>query len=47
MSIRSSGEQINLSTLVNIDYNVVPRELVQFQQQNAAKIDAVPARSAG
>jgi len=38
----SSGEQINLSTLVDIDYNVVPRELVQFQQQNAAKIDAVP-----
>jgi len=39
----NSGEQINLSTLVDIDYNVVPRELVQFQQQNAAKIDAVPA----
>ncbi len=38
----SSGKQINLSTLVDIDYNVVPRELVQFQQQNAAKIDAVP-----
>ncbi len=38
----NSGEQINLSTLVNIDYKVVPRELVQFQQQNAAKIDAVP-----
>ena len=36
------GEQINLSTLVDIDYTVVPRELVQFQQQNAAKIDAVP-----
>jgi multidrug efflux pump len=36
------GEQINLSTLVDIDYKVVPRELVQFQQQNAAKIDAVP-----
>jgi multidrug efflux pump len=36
------GEQINLATLVDIDYNVVPRELVQFQQQNAAKIDAVP-----
>ena len=36
------GEQINLSTLVDMDYNVVPRELVQFQQQNAAKIDAVP-----
>jgi multidrug efflux pump len=38
----NTGEQINLSTLVDIDYNVVPRELVQFQQQNAAKIDAVP-----
>lgn len=37
-----NGEQINLSTLVDIDYNVLPRELVQFQQQNAAKIDAVP-----
>jgi multidrug efflux pump len=36
------GEQINLSTLVDIKYNVVPAELVQFQQQNAAKIDAVP-----
>ncbi|MCP4332048.1 MAG: MMPL family transporter [Gammaproteobacteria bacterium] len=36
------GEQINLATLVDINYNVVPRELVQFQQQNAAKIDAVP-----
>ncbi|MDH3857763.1 MAG: efflux RND transporter permease subunit, partial [Gammaproteobacteria bacterium] len=36
------GEQINLSTLVDIDYTSVPRELVQFQQQNAAKIDAVP-----
>jgi len=39
----NTGEQINLSTLVDIDYNVRPRELVQFQQQNAAKIDAVPA----
>ena len=38
----SRGEQINLSTLVDINYNVVPTELVQFQQQNAAKIDAVP-----
>ena len=36
------GEQINLSTLVDIEYTSVPRELVQFQQQNAAKIDAVP-----
>jgi multidrug efflux pump len=36
------GEQINLSTLVDINYNVVPTELVQFQQQNSAKIDAVP-----
>jgi multidrug efflux pump len=41
------GEQINLSTLVNMDYNVVPRELVQFQQQNAAKIDAVPGVALG
>ena len=38
----NQGEQINLSTLVDIEYNVVPTELVQFQQQNAAKIDAVP-----
>ncbi|MDJ0776411.1 MAG: efflux RND transporter permease subunit [Gammaproteobacteria bacterium] len=37
-----SGEQINLSSLVDIEYTSVPRELVQFQQQNAAKIDAVP-----
>ncbi len=36
------GDQINLSSLVDIDYSSVPRELVQFQQQNAAKIDAVP-----
>lgn len=36
------GEQVNLSSLVDIDYSSVPRELVQFQQQNAAKIDAVP-----
>ena len=27
---------------MNIEYTSVPRELVQFQQQNAAKIDAVP-----
>jgi len=38
-----SGEQINLSTLVDMEYKVVPPELVQFQQQNAAKIDAVHA----
>ena len=38
----NQGEQINLSTLVDIKYNVVPAQLVQFQQQNAAKIDAVP-----
>ena len=38
----ATGEQINLSTLVDIEYTSVPRELVQFQQQNAAKIDAVP-----
>ena len=37
-----SGDQISLSSLVNIEYTSVPRELVQFQQQNAAKIDAVP-----
>ena len=36
------GEQISLSSLVDIEYTSVPRELVQFQQQNAAKIDAVP-----
>ncbi len=37
------GEQISLSALVDIKYTSVPAELVQFQQQNAAKIDAVPA----
>lgn len=37
-----SGEQISLSSLVDIEYTSVPAELVQFQQQNAAKIDAVP-----
>ncbi|MDH3761801.1 MAG: efflux RND transporter permease subunit [Gammaproteobacteria bacterium] len=36
------GEQVNLSSLVDIAYSSVPRELMQFQQQNAAKIDAVP-----
>ena len=41
------GEQIPLSSLVDIDYTSVPRELVQFQQQNAAKIDAVPGISLG
>ena len=38
-----SGEQISLSSLVDIEYTSVPAELVQFQQQNAAKFDAVPA----
>ena len=38
----NQGEQINLSTLIDLKYNVVPAALVQFQQQNAAKIDAVP-----
>ena len=37
-----TGEQVSLSSLVKIDYTSVPRELMQFQQQNAAKIDAVP-----
>ena len=37
------GDQISLSALVDIEYTSVPAELVQFQQQNAAKIDAVPA----
>jgi len=36
------GDQISLSSLINIEYTSVPAELVQFQQQNAAKIDAVP-----
>jgi multidrug efflux pump len=36
------GAQISLSTLVDFEYTSVPTELVQFQQQNAAKIDAVP-----
>ena len=37
------GEPVALSSLVDIEYKSVPRELLQFQQQNAAKIDAVPA----
>jgi multidrug efflux pump len=37
-----TGEQIQLSNLVTLEYTSVPPELVQFQQQNAAKIDAVP-----
>jgi multidrug efflux pump len=37
------GDQISLSTLVDVEYTSVPAELVQFQQQNAAKIDAVPS----
>ena len=36
------GAQISLSSLVDIEYTSVPAELVQFQQQNSAKIDAVP-----
>jgi multidrug efflux pump len=36
------GEQVSLSALVDIEYTSVPAELVQFQQQNSAKIDAVP-----
>ena len=36
------GDQISLSTLVDFEYTSVPAELVQFQQQNAAKIEAVP-----
>ena len=36
------GKPVALSSLVDIEYRSVPRELVQFQQQNAAKIDAVP-----
>lgn len=36
------GDQISLSSLVDIEYTSVPAELVQFQQQNSAKIDAVP-----
>ena len=38
-----AGEQVSLSALVDTDYTSVPGSLVQFQQQNAAKIDAVPA----
>ena len=38
----NQGDQISLSSLVDIKYTSVPAELVQFQQQNAAKIDAVP-----
>ncbi len=37
------GDQISLSALVDFEYTSVPGELVQFQQQNSAKIDAVPA----
>ena len=41
------GDQISLSALVDIEYTSVPTELVQFQQQNSAKIDAVPGVSLG
>jgi len=37
------GDRISLNSLVELSYTSVPPELVQFQQQNAAKIDAVPA----
>jgi multidrug efflux pump len=36
------GEPVSLAALVDIEYTSVPAELVQFQQQNSAKIDAVP-----
>lgn len=36
------GQQVSLASLVDIEYTSVPAELVQFQQQNSAKIDAVP-----
>ncbi|MEE8366335.1 MAG: efflux RND transporter permease subunit [Gammaproteobacteria bacterium] len=36
------GDQISLSALVDIEYTSVPTELVQFQQQNSARIDALP-----
>ena len=36
------SKPVALSSLVDIEYKSVPRELLQFQQQNAAKIDAVP-----
>jgi multidrug efflux pump len=38
----NQGEQIELSSLVKLRYKAVPPELMQFQQLNAAKIDAVP-----
>ena len=41
------GDQISLSALVDIKYTSVPPELVQFQQQNSAKIEAVPGVSLG
>ena len=41
------GDQISLSALVDIEYTSVPAELVQFQQQNSAKIEAVPAIALG
>jgi multidrug efflux pump len=37
------GEPVSLAALVDIEYTSVPAELVQFQQQNSAKIDAVPS----
>ena len=42
-----SGDQVSLSALVDIEYRSVPSELVQFQQQNSARIDAVPGVSLG
>ena len=38
----NSGKQISLASLVDVEYTSVPASLVQFQQQNSAKIDAVP-----
>jgi multidrug efflux pump len=42
-----SGEQINLATLVDVEYRSIPPSLVQFQQQNSAKIEAAPGVALG
>ncbi len=42
-----TGKPVSLASLVDIQYTSVPRELVQFQQQNAAKIEAVPGVALG
>ncbi|MFT5504948.1 MAG: multidrug efflux pump, partial [Gammaproteobacteria bacterium] len=43
----NTGEQINLASLVDVKYRSIPPSLVQFQQQNSAKIEAAPGVALG